>query len=238
MTAAAKTVSALPTGPIAPLDAMAGPALAAMVLPTTMMMGGFVAMCGVGYAFARVFALTVRDDAAPATETAPARSSTVAAPRLVVSNPSPAVASVEAAKPTPAKPSGAPPKPTRPGGSPPKPKAAKAVSPKDEAPAPKAAAVKAPVAEMPVAAVIEAAKPVPAKPTGTPPKPSTPGGSPPKPKMAAKPKAKVAAAASAAKKVVPTAAKPLTIETTSTAKGISLPKVSFQKKPGGTPGKN
>ena len=45
-------------------------------------------------------------------------------------------------------------------------------------------------------------------------------------------------AAGAAKKVVPTAAKPLTIETTSTAKGISLPKVSFQKKPGGTPGKS
>jgi len=83
MTAAAKTVSALPTDTIAPLDAMAGPALAALVLPTTMMMGGFVAMCGVGYAFARAFALTVRDDAAPVTEPAAAPSTTVAAPRLV-----------------------------------------------------------------------------------------------------------------------------------------------------------
>jgi hypothetical protein len=97
--------------------------------------------------------------------------------------------------------------------------------------------VKPPVDEVPVAAV-EAAKPVPAKPTGIPPKPTTPGGSPPKPKMAAAPKAKAASVAGSAKKVTPMAAKPLTIETTSTPKGISLPKVSFQKKPGGEPGKD
>ena len=237
MTAAAKTVSALPTGPIAPLDAMAGPALAAMVLPTTMMMGGFVAMCGFGYAFARAFAVTVRDEPAPEA----ARKASPVPPRLVVSNDQPltvVATRVEAAKPTPAKPSGVPPKPTTPGGSPPKPKAAKALSPKESSPSPKAGAVKAPVAEVPAVAKVEAAKPAPAKPTGTPPKPTTPGGSPPKPKMAASSKAKAATPAGVTKKVAPMSAKPLTIETTSTPKGISLPKVSFQKKPGGTPGKN
>jgi len=89
-----------------------------------------------------------------------------------------------------------------------------------------------------VVAKTEPVKPAPAKPTGTPPKPTTPGGSPPKPKMAASSKAKAAVPAGATKKVAPMSAKPLTIETTSTPKGISLPKVSFQKKPGGTPGKN
>ncbi|KAF0120061.1 MAG: hypothetical protein FD152_4293, partial [Xanthobacteraceae bacterium] len=82
MTAAAKTVSALPASRTVSLDAMAGPAMAAMVLPTTMMMGGFVALCGFGYAFARAFALTVRDDAAPAAPPAAAGSPPVAAPRL------------------------------------------------------------------------------------------------------------------------------------------------------------
>jgi hypothetical protein len=232
MSAAAKDVSALQTGSLRGFDAVAGPAMAAMVLPTAMMMGGFVAMFGVGFAFARALSATGREE----TEAA----SAPAAPRLVVSNPPAAVAAptVEAAKPAPAKPSGTPPKPATPGGTPPKPKAAKAVSLKDAPAAPKVAAVKAPVAEVPVAAEAEAAKPAPAKPTGTPPKPSTPGGTPPKPKSAAVSKAQTPAAVPAAKKVIPQAAKAPTIAKTSTAKGISLPKVSIQKAPGSEPGKN
>lgn len=233
MTAATKTVSASPMGRNASLDALAGPAMAAMMLPSTLMLGGIVTMCGFGFAFARAFGVSPRDPVVPA----PA----AAAPRLVVSNPPPVAvpaASVEAAKPAPAKPSAAPPKPTRPGGAPPKPKAMKAVSPKDAPAAPKVAAVKAAVAEVPAVAPVAAAKPVPAKPTGIPPKPSRPGGSPPKPKMATPSMPAPAAAAAPAKKLIPTAPKALTIATTSTAKGISLPKLSIQKNPGSEPGKD
>ncbi|WP_305576450.1 hypothetical protein [Phreatobacter sp.] len=295
MTAATKTVSALPASANMSLDALTGPAMAAMMLPSTMMLGGIVTMCGFGFAFARAFEVIGRDQGAPA----PA----AAAPRLVVSNPPPVAltaveaakpapakppaasskpkamkavptkvvpakvvaakvvranepalqaaavtlpatkvsapaATVEAAKPVPAKPSAAPPKPTRPGGSPPKPKAMKVVSPKDAPAAPKAAAVKTAVPEVPAVAPVEAAKPVSAKPTGIPPKPSRPGGSPPKPKMAMPSTAEPPVAAAPAKKVVPKAPKALTIATTSTSKGISLPKLSIQKNPGSEPGKD
>lgn len=204
MSAAAKDVSALPTGKIPAFDAVAGPAMAAMVLPTAMMMGGFVAMCGVGFAFARAFTATGREE----TEAAP---SSVIAPRLVVSNPPPPVvaapAAAEAAKPALAKPTVTLPKP----------KAAKV------------AAVKAPV---------EAAKPAPAKPTGTGSTPPKSGATAPKTKSPAVSKTEAAAVAPAAKKPVPKAATAPTIAKTSTAKGISLPKVSIQKTPGSEPGKD
>ncbi|MCZ8315063.1 hypothetical protein [Phreatobacter sp.] len=248
MSAAAKDVRA--SQDKAALDALAGPAMAAMVLPTTMMMSGFVAAWGVGMAFARAFSVSANEAAA--------RSTTPAA-RLVVSNPESAV---EAAKPAPAKPTGTPPKPSTPGGTPPKPKSAKSVSPKDApakpkvvspkeaAPAAKVVEVKPPVAEVPVAeaAVAKpvdakpvAAKPVAkasAKPAGTDAMSAGSAAAAPKAKSAVASKAKAAAPAAKTTKVVPIAAKPMTIRTTSTAKGISLPKLSIQDKPDGKTGKD
>ncbi|MBX9990495.1 hypothetical protein [Phreatobacter oligotrophus] len=231
MSAAAEDVSA--SQDKAGLEALAGPAMAAMVLPTTVMMSGFVAAWGLGMAFARAFSVSANEAVAGAARTkAPA-------PRLVVSNPEP----VEAAKPAPAKPTGIPPKPSTPGGSPPKPKSAKAVSPKDVAPLPKAGAVKAPVDEKPVAAApkpspkVTTAKvvtPKPAKAVTT----ETATAPAAKAKSASASKAKAAAPAAKTTKVVPSAAKPMTIKSTSTAKGISLPKLSIQDKPDGKTGKD
>ena len=186
-----------------PAETMAGPMVAAMLLPATLMMTGWMAFLGASFGAARVFAGAARDEDRPEAEpVATAVPPAPSAPRLVVSNPvaaerAPAQKAVEveaaakpkpaikAAKPVPAKPSGVPPKPSRPGEAPPKPKAA---------------------------------KPVPAKPSGVPPKPSRPGEAPPKPKAAAAPE--------------PAKAAPLKIETKATSKGISLPKVSMQDKPG------
>ncbi len=226
MSAAAKDVSA--SQDKAGLEALAGPAMAAMVLPTTVMMSGFVAAWGLGMAFARAFSVSANEAVAGAARTkAPA-------PRLVVSNPEP----VEAAKPAPAKPTGIPPKPSTPGGSPPKPKSAKAVSPKDVAPPPKAGAVKPSVDEMPVVAApkpaSKAATPKAAKAVTT----ETATAPAAKAKSPVASKAKAAAPAAKATKVVPSAAKPMTIKTTSTAKGISLPKLSIQDKPDGKTGKD
>ncbi len=231
MSAAAKDVSA--SQDKAGLEALAGPAMAAMVLPTTVMMSGFVAAWGLSMAFARAFSVSANEAVAGAAR------SKAPAPRLVVSNPEP----VEAAKPAPAKPTGIPPKPSTPGGSPPKPKSAKAVSPKDVAPLPKAGAVKPPVDEMPVAAApkpsSKAATPKVVKPkaakavtTETATAPAAKAESP----VASK--AKASAPAAKTTKVVPSAAKPMTIKTTSTAKGISLPKLSIQDKPDGKTGKD
>lgn len=236
MSAAAKDVSA--SQDKAGLEALAGPAMAAMVLPTTVMMSGFVAAWGLGMAFARAFSVSANEAVAGAAR------SKAPAPRLVVSNPEP----VEAAKPAPAKPTGIPPKPSTPGGSPPKPKSAKAVSPKDVAPPPKAGAVKPPVDEMPVVAApkpapkaaspkvvtpkVATAKPANAVTTETATAPAA------KAKSASASKAKAAAPAAKTTKVVPSAAKPMTIKTTSTAKGISLPKLSIQDKPDGKTGKD
>jgi outer membrane biosynthesis protein TonB len=228
MSAAAKDVSA--SQDKAGLEVLAGPAMAAMVLPTTVMMSGFVAAWGLGMAFARAFSVSANEAVAGAARTkAPA-------PRLVVSNPEP----VEAAKPAPAKPTGIPPKPSTPGGSPPKPKSAKAVSPKDVAPLPKAGAVKPPVDEMPVVA---APKPAPKAATpkvATPKAVTTETATAPaaKAKSPVASKAKASAPAAKTTKVVPSAAKPMTIKTTSTAKGISLPKLSIQDKPDGKTGKD
>jgi NADH-quinone oxidoreductase subunit E len=181
------------------MEALAGPALAALALPTAMAMTGWVAFWGMSLGIARAMMPPVDKAPVPSTPvplapvTEPPKAQAVAVARLVVSNPvaeaPPAVVAKvsEAATPkNPAKPAspGAPPKPTTPGGSPPKPKMA---------------------AAEPVAATPKN----PAKPAspGAPPKPTTPGGSPPKPKMAAK---------------------TLPVATRVSAKGISLPKVSMQ----------
>jgi len=207
--------------------------MAAMVLPTTVMMSGFVAAWGLGMAFARAFSVSANEAVAGAAR------SKAPAPRLVVSNPEP----VEAAKPAPAKPTGIPPKPSTPGGSPPKPKSAKAVSPKDVAPPPKAGAVKPPFDEKPVAAApkpsskastAKVVTPKPAKAVTT----ETATAPAAKAKTAVASKAKASAPAVKTTKVVPSAAKPMTIKTTSTAKGISLPKLSIQDKPDGKTGKD
>ncbi|MBL8569972.1 MAG: hypothetical protein JNK84_12945 [Phreatobacter sp.] len=200
MPLAAKDASALNLfSGVNPAETVAGPLVAAMMLPATLMMTGWMAFLGASFGAARIFAGGVRDEdrteAAPVAAVVPPAPSV---PRLVVSNPvaaerAPAQKAVEAkakpaiqaTKPVPAKPSGAPPKPSRPGEDPPKPKAA---------------------------------KPVPAKPSGAPPKPSRPGEAPPKPKAATAPE--------------PVKAAPLKIETKATSKGISLPKVSMQDKPG------
>jgi len=245
MSAAAKDVSA--SQDKAALEALAGPAMAAMVLPTTVMMSGFVAAWGLGMAFARAFSVSANEAVAGAA------GSKAPTPRLVVSNPEP----VEAAKPAPAKPTGAPPKPATPGGTPPKPKSAKVqsakpasgktptaktpvskaptgkvVSPKDEAPRLKTGAVKPPVDEKPVVAGPKVAK------AGTSVTAAALAAPAVKAKTAAVPKDGAAAPAATSKKVVPTASKPVTIRTTSTSKGISLPKLSIQDKPDGKTGKD
>jgi outer membrane biosynthesis protein TonB len=228
MSAAAKDVSA--SQDKAGLEALAGPAMAAMVLPTTVMMSGFVAAWGLSMAFARAFSVSANEAVAGAARTkAPA-------PRLVVSNPEP----VEAAKPAPAKPTGIPPKPSTPGGSPPKPKSAKAVSPKDVAPLPKAGAVKPPVDEKPVVAAPKPASKAATPKVATSKAVTTETATAPAAKAKSPAASKVKASAPAAKttKVVPSAAKPMTIKSTSTAKGISLPKLSIQDKPDGKPGKD
>ena len=159
-----------------PAETMAGPMVAAMLLPATLMMTGWMAFLGASFGAARVFAGAARDEdrseAEPVAAIVPPAPS---APRLVVSNPVAA----------------------------------------ERAPAQKAVEVEAAAKPKPA---IKAAKPVPAKPSGVPPKPSRPGEAPPKPKATAAPE--------------PAKAAPLKIETKATSKGISLPKVSMQDKPG------
>jgi hypothetical protein len=207
-----------------PAETMAGPLVAAMMLPATLMMTSWMAFLGASFGAARVVAGSSRDeeptDAAPVVAVVPPAPS---APRLVVSNPAtaeraPAQKAVEAkAAPRPqveAKPKAeAKPKIEAKPKAEAKPKLEAKL--KVEAKAKPKAAPKAQAAPEPA---VKAAKPVPAKPSGAPPKPSKPGGTPPKPKSAAAPEAAKAA--------------PLKIETKATSKGISLPKVSMQDKPG------
>lgn len=173
MPLAAKDASALNLfSGVNPAETVAGPLVAAMMLPATLMMTGWMAFLGASFGAARIFAGGVRDEdrteAAPVAAVVPPAPSV---PRLVVSNPVAA----------------------------------------ERAPAQKAVEAKAKPA-------IQATKPVPAKPSGAPPKPSRPGEAPPKPKAATAPE--------------PVKAAPLKIETKATSKGISLPKVSMQDKPG------
>lgn len=230
MTAATKTVSASPMGSNASLDALAGPAMAAMMLPSTLMLGGIVTMCGFGFAFARAFGVTPRDAMVP--------SPAAAAPRLVVSNPPPAaVAAVPVtvpAKPAPSKLPTAPSKMSRTGALPAKPKSTKAASAKDLPAAPKTVAVTAGGAEGPVAA----ASPAPARSAGIGAKPMGTAAVPATPKSPRVANPAAVKTAAPAKKLIPTSPKALTIATTSTAKGISLPKLSIQKTPGSEPGKD
>lgn len=109
-----------------PMEALAGPALAALALPTAMALSGWAVFWGMSLGLARALTPPADEPAGPATKPA-ARLDTpaapaVTAPRLVVSNAEPSAASPK----NPAKPAspGAPPKPTAPGGSPAKPKSA------------------------------------------------------------------------------------------------------------------
>lgn len=258
MTLAAKDVRALNRLPVATsFEEIAGPAVAAMVLPATMIMTGWMALWGVGFGFARAFAGMARTEAGeapavPAATVVPLKLvEPPAAPRLVVSNPKPAVTVAPKVKAAPKPKARAVAKVKAPAVAKVAAKpVAKAVPPKVAETAAVVPTAEAPPVPMPT---IEAVKPAPAKPAapGAPPKLSKPGGSLSKPKSATpdvveakaaakpaatKPAAVKAAPAKTAAKPVPAKAAPLKIETTSNPKGISLPKVSMQDKSGEEPG--
>lgn len=213
MSLAERNESAVRAWPRAmPIDAMAGPMTAAVILPAAVMMAGFVTAWGVGLGFASAL-VAIRRQGAPAPANDPALPQVETLPRLAL------VAGPAAAAPKPATPKdgglktpgpGVPPKPAKPGGAPPKPKSAAAPLVAAPKPAtPKDGGLKAPG-------------------PGVPSKPAKPGGTPAKPKSAgARPAtARVAPARRKATPVVTVA--PAKLESTTTAKGISLPRLSIQ----------